>query len=193
MDAMTLLHSRNSAPRLRDPAPEGDVLEGILKAGLRVPDHAWLGPWRFLTITGTGRENLAELFVTSQQSKRNITGEPVLTNAETGKIFAKTKRAPLIVVVIASLTEHPKVPPIEQQLSAGCAAHSILLAAQASGYGGIWRTGDNAFDAVVMKGLGLQANESIIGFLYIGTIDGGLKSLRNLSVADYCQSWPPIE
>ncbi|MEH6557067.1 MAG: nitroreductase family protein [Oceanicoccus sp.] len=188
---MTLLHSRNSAPRLRDPAPEGDVLESILKAGLRAPDHAWLAPWRFLTITGSGRQNLSELFVKSKQVVRKSAGEPELTDIEIIKIATKTLRAPLIVVVIASLTEHPKVPPIEQQLSAGCAAHSILLAAHACGYGGLWRTGDNAFNQVVMKGLGLQTNESIIGFLYIGTIEGELKTIRDLSVADYCQSWPP--
>ncbi len=193
MDAMTLLHSRNSAPRLRDPAPEGDVLESILKAGLRAPDHAWLAPWRFLTIAGSGRENLSSLFVTSKQAERKMTGEPALTDIEVRKISAKTMRAPLIVVVIASLTKHAKVPPIEQQLSAGCAAHSILLAAHANGYGGIWRTGDMAFSDVVMTGLGLQANESVIGFLYIGTLDGEFKSLRELSVADYCESWPPEE
>jgi nitroreductase len=193
MDAMTLLHSRNSAPRLRDPAPEGDVLESILKAGLRAPDHAWLAPWRFLTITGSGRQNLGELFVESKQVERKIAGEPELTDLEIIKISSKTLRAPLIVVVIASLKEHPKVPSIEQQLSAGCAAHGILLAAHAWGYGGLWRTGDNAFNQVVMNGLGLQANESIIGFLYIGTIDGERKSIRDLSVADYSQPWPPVE
>jgi|TARA_B110000908_G_scaffold159597_1_gene201943 nitroreductase len=190
MDALTLLHSRNSAPRLRDPAPEGDVLESILKAGLRAPDHAWLAPWRFLTIASTNREHLGKLFVKAQQAQRKLSGAAELTDGEVKKISAKPLRAPLIVVVIASPTEHPKVPAIEQQLSAGCAAHGIMLAAHASGYGGIWRTGDNAFNQVVMTGLGLQSHESIAGFLYIGTIDGELKPIRNLSVADYSQVWP---
>lgn len=190
MDAMKLLHSRNSAPRLKAPAPQGEVLHSILKAGMRAPDHALLKPWRFLTIAGTGRDALGELFVRSRQYHLERAGDAALTDSEASKIVAKTMRAPLIVVVIASLTDHSKVPPIEQRLSAGCAAHGILLAAQACGFGGIWRTGDNAFDNVVMAGLGLKANESIIGFVYLGTIDGEPKLLREVLVEDYCQSWP---
>jgi hypothetical protein len=33
----------------------------------------------------------------------------------------------------------------------------------------MWRTGEMAFDPVVKAGLGLQAHEQVIGFLYMGT------------------------
>ena len=78
---------------------------------------------------------------------------------------------------------------MEQRLSAGCAAHAILLAAEASGYAGIWRTGDAAFDRTVMTGLGLDAHEEIIGFLYLGTRDGQPKSIPQLDTADFVSSW----
>jgi hypothetical protein len=42
-------------------------------------------------------------------------------------------RAPLVVVVIAKLQDHVKVPKAEQRLAAGCAAHGILIAAHAQG------------------------------------------------------------
>ena len=98
-------------------------------------------------------------------------------------------RAPLLVVVVAKLSEHPKVPALEQRLSAGCAAQAILLAAEALGYAGIWRTGDAAFDRLVMTGLGLSSDEEITGFLYIGTRDGVAKSIPQLDAAEFVTNW----
>jgi nitroreductase len=48
MDALELLLNRRSASRLAEPAPAGEQLENILRAGLRAPDHGTLQPWRFL-------------------------------------------------------------------------------------------------------------------------------------------------
>ena len=39
MDALELLVNRRSASRLADPAPVGEQLENILRAGMRAPDH----------------------------------------------------------------------------------------------------------------------------------------------------------
>ena len=78
---------------------------------------------------------------------------------------------------------------MEQRLSAGCAAQGILLAAEALGYAGIWRTGDPAFDRNVMDGLGLSQNEEIIGFIYLGTRAGERKGLPQLNVEDFVSQW----
>lgn len=48
MDALDLLLNRRSIAKLSGPAPEGHVLENIIRAGLRAPDHAGLTPWRFV-------------------------------------------------------------------------------------------------------------------------------------------------
>lgn len=189
MDALTLLHTRNSVAKLVEPAPAGEVLQQIFKAALRAPDHAWLRPWRFLTIAGQARNRLGELFVSAAQVRLAEAGEPAMSMEACDKLAAKAYRAPLIIVVIASFKPHPKVPPVEQLLSAGCAAHSILLAAQALGFGGIWRTGNNAYDDNIRRGLGLEPGEEVVGYLYLGTAEGSAKPLRELSVADFVQDW----
>ncbi|MDU3928613.1 MAG: NAD(P)H nitroreductase, partial [Enterobacter asburiae] len=38
MDALELLVNRRSASRLAEPAPAGEQLENILRAGMRAPD-----------------------------------------------------------------------------------------------------------------------------------------------------------
>lgn len=53
MDALELLVNRRSASRLAEPAPVGEQLQNILRAGMRVPDHKSLQPWRFV-IEGEG-------------------------------------------------------------------------------------------------------------------------------------------
>ncbi len=50
MDALELLVNRRSASRLTEPAPAGDALENILRAGMRAPDHGTLQPWRFIIV-----------------------------------------------------------------------------------------------------------------------------------------------
>ncbi len=64
---------------------------------------------------------------------------------------------------------HPKVPPWEQELSAGASAMNIVTAATALGYGACWLTGWFAFDRDVLDGLGLKADEKLAGFIHIGT------------------------
>lgn len=184
MDALDLLLGRNSAAKLCAPAPQGEALEIIYQAALRAPDHARLRPWRFLSVSEQRRDTIGDLFAAAL-ALRN----PLATREELDKARSKSQRAPLIIVVIASVSEHPKVPRIEQQLSAGCAAHAMLLAAHAQGFGAIWRTGANAFDRYVMTGLGLAAHEEIIGFLYIGSVDGTPKPLPQMNIADYVREW----
>ena len=99
-------------------------------------------------------------------------------------------RAPVLVVVICRYTEHPKVPHQEQIISAGCAAHAMLLAAEAQGYAGIWRTGSYAEDSHVTAALGLADNESIVAFLYFGSREGREKSLPERRVDEFVAEWP---
>ena len=73
------------------------------------------------------------------------------------------------IVLIADIKEHPKVPKIEQMLSLGAAAQNILLSISSLGYGGVWRTGNMAFNPHVVRALELPENSEIIGYLYIGT------------------------
>ena len=184
MDALTALLTRNAASKLVEPAPAGDDLQKIITAALRAPDHARLRPWRFLTIGGNARYRLGSLY--AQAYKR---ANPEATEEQLAKVQNKVLRAPLIVVVIVSLSEHPKVPKIEQQLSAASAAQNILLASHALGYAGIWRTGSMAYNSDVKQGLGLKENEEIVGFIYLGTRDGNAKPIPELDWQTFCQSW----
>ena len=184
MDAIDALLGRNSAPKLTEPAPAGEQLQTIFKAALRAPDHARLKPWRFLVIEGQGRNHLGEVFAQAAQAD-----DPAIDSQALEKLRGNPLRAPMIIAVITCLQPHPKVPEIEQYLSAGCAAHGMLLAAHALGFGAIWRTGPMAFHAGVHRSLNLQANEKLVGFIYLGTAVGAAKALPDYATCDYFQYW----
>ncbi|MFT7403048.1 nitroreductase family protein [Zhongshania sp.] len=184
MDALTLLKSRNSAARLCAPGPDDNALAEIFACASRAPDHGRLRPWRFLIVRGDALSALGELFADAAQQRDANASEANLQRCRQQPL-----RAPLILVVIACINEHPTIPPIEQQLSAGCAAHGALLAAEALGYAGIWRTGANASDQVVRCGLNLESYEEISGFLYLGTQDGKSKPLPELAQTDFMKEW----
>ncbi len=184
MDALDALHLRSSVPKLSDPIPTEEMLENIYKAAFRAADHAVLRPWRFLVVKGDARERLGEVFV-----QAGLSIDSTLEPAAIEKLRHKPMRAPLILICISSYRPHPKVPEIEQDLSAGAATQNMLLAAFAQGLGAMWRTGSLAYNPVVKSCLGLSEAEKIIGFLYIGTIDGGTKRLCDSDIKAYFKDW----
>lgn len=183
-EILSFLHSRNSAPKLTEPAPSAQQMEDIFQAAMRAPDHAWLRPWRFITIAGERREALGLVLEHCLMLRNPAADEAARIKARNAPL-----RAPLLVVVVARLSQHPKVPATEQRLSAGCAAQGVLLAAEACGYAGIWRTGDSAFDRNVMSALGLDANEEIMAFVYLGSRAGKSKPIPVLDTAAFVSSW----
>lgn len=184
MQALEALHTRSSVPKLGDPLPDQQVLDNIYKAAFRAADHGVLRPWRFLLIKGSSRERLGELFVRAAEAD-----DPSISIKKKQKLRQKPLRAPLVLVTVAVPKQHPKVPAFEQDLSAAAAMQSMLIAAFAQGVGAMWRTGAMAYNPLVMKGLGLSENEKIIGFLYLGTICGGTKTLNDPKLSDFFQEW----
>jgi nitroreductase len=163
MDAIELLTQRTSTPALEAPAPTPKQLQVMFESAARAPDHGLLRPYRFLTIQGNGLDRLGELYLKAALAKG---GE--LDDASRNRFLNMPRRAPMIVVAIAVVQSHPKVPEIEQIITAGCAAQAVVQAAYAQGLGAVWRSGDLMFDPIVEQGLGLLDHEKMVGFIYLG-------------------------
>lgn len=184
MEAVDALLSRVSAPRLTGAVP-ASLLADMVQAAQRAPDHAQLAPYRFLVVTGAGRSALGELMVAAR-----LAVAPDTDAATLDKLRLKPLRAPMIIVGIASPTPHPKVPEIEQLLTAGIALQNMSSMAWAKGFGAIWRTGDLAYNRTLQAGLGLADHEQITGFLYLGQVEGRLKTPSQSSPVDLLGYWP---
>lgn len=154
------------AKDLLEPGPSDSDLDAIIAAGLRVPDHGRVEPWRIQVLRKPAQIKLAdlcaEIFV-----RENPDANPVLVAAERERM----QRSPLLLVVTSQLdpSRYQKVPAIEQVLSAGAVCQNMLIAAQSFGYGAQWVTGWPAYHADIRVALGHDADTDIVGFIHIGT------------------------
>lgn len=179
------LLNRASEPRLEAPAPDASTLDRAFACAARAPDHALLRPWRYLVIEGDGLNALGELLAAGYSDMRGKTDEKKLE-----VIRNKAQRAPMIIVGIAAPKKHQKVPEVEQILSAGAGMSFLALALQDAGFGVMWRTGELVYNPVVLKGLGLEEGESVIGFLYTGTVSCTKPAVPRPELAEFVARWP---
>lgn len=159
-----LLMTRRSvkAKDMIGPGPDRGAMEQILAAGMRVPDHGKLAPWRFVVLTGDEREKLGEL----------IAKGLVIEDERDPKIAEKMKgyasQGPILVVAIACINPSSHIPVMEQELSIGAACQNMLVAATALGFASQWLTGWAAYSKTVANGLKLADGEKVAGFLFFG-------------------------
>jgi len=97
--------------------------------------------------------------------------------------------APMIIILVTQITEHPKVPKVEQMLSTATAAQNILLALHAKNYAGIWRTGKFAFNKKLAEYFDLTPDHEVVGYLYVGTPAGTQKKIPQLDVDKFVTHW----
>lgn len=181
-DVLNALLERSSEPRLCAPAPDAQILDKAFAAAARAPDHALLRPWRYLVIEGEGLEKLGELFASTATDDTPPKKQEKLRNMP--------RRAPMMIVGIARHIPHPKVPEVEQTMSAAAGMGYLILALQSAGYGAMWRTGALAYDERVQRGLGLEDNEIIAGFLYVGTVSQPKPTVPRPEPAEFVSRWP---
>ena len=164
---LAALDQRRSTPSLQlgEPGPDAATVLRMLHSAVRVPDHGKLVPFRFIAIEGQARHALGEVLAT-----RALQREPQAPAAAIDKDRSRFSHAPLVLAVVARLHPgNPKVPEIEQWMTAGSVCFALLQAAQALGFGAQWLTGWAAFDADIAAALGLGEHEHVAGFVHIGT------------------------
>lgn len=183
------LETRRSvkADRLQAPAPTGAELERILTIAARVPDHKKLVPWRFMVFEGEARAAAGEIFAAACQAEEKDPPSHVRLDTERARFL----RAPLVVAVISRISKRPGAPEWEQILSAGAAAFSLCLAANASGYATNWLTEWIAYSPSVREKFGLAENERVAAFIYIGTPMEKPEERERPKLADVVTRWTP--
>ncbi len=163
METLTAIHTRHSIGKVKpDPLPR-DLIEKLLQAAVQAPNHYKVRPWRFVVLTGAGRERLGEVMAASQHER-----QPDLPAEALTKTRSLPLRAPVVIAVGVDKPSEEKVQEIENVCAAAAACQNLLLAAHDLGLAGIWRTGEWARDARVKEFLGFSPDQHLIAFLYIG-------------------------
>jgi nitroreductase len=163
-ETLNLLLSRRSgsAKRLTGPGPNADQLRRIIAAGIRVPDHGKLAPWRFIVFEGEGRARMGEILAECIAGERDTSPERI--EQERNRFM----RAPVVIGVVSRVREQIPIPVWEQELSSGAVCMTMLLAAHAMGFVANWITEWCAYHPLVLARVGLKPTEKIAGYIYIG-------------------------
>lgn len=125
-----------------------------------MPDHGKLAPWRFIILADAAKQEFGKLL------RELAKAQPDPAKAE-GALHKFD--APPVAVVVLSRTKGEKIPAWEQELSAGAVCMNLLLAAQASGFGGNWITDWYGYSPDVLTLLQAEPGERVAGFVYLGT------------------------
>ena len=161
-ETLALLARRRSASAqgLGAPGPDAVQLADLLRLAARVPDHGKLAPWRFVVLEGAAKAAFVERLQT-------MTGRQAAPD-KARAVLAKLAAPPVTVAVISSPKE-ATIPLWEQQLSAGAACMTLLIAAEAMGLGANWITDWYSLDSEALALLGVAPHEQVAGFVHLGT------------------------
>lgn len=166
LPTIDLLRSRRSvvANLIGEPGPSREQLDLILTAGIRVPDHGKIGPWRMQVLGKPAQAALGDVLAQEFLAKFPDANEKQVDFERN-----RPQRAPSLIVVSSRLNRQHKVPEIEQLLSCGAVCTNLLNASAALGFAAQWLTEWPAYNEVVKAALGVPADQHIVGLIYIGT------------------------
>jgi len=163
MDVFQAIYQRASVGKVKsDPIPQ-ELIEKLLAAAVQAPNHFKVRPWRFYVMRGAARSRLGDaLAEVARLQKPDLSAEGLTAEHD------KALRSPVIIAVGVDAPDNPKVIEVENICAVAAAVQNILLAAEALGLATVWRTGPAAYAPGVKAFLGLQPEQHLVGFIYLG-------------------------
>jgi len=168
-----------------DPLPASDI-DTILSCGVRVPDHGVLGPWKIITIKDEARSYLGKQILRPEFAKQfPETNEESLLFEE-----KRLERASIVLAVLSTPKEHPKIPVWEMELSAGAVCMNLVTAAQSLGYAAQWVTEWYAYNPAMLHALGGRPDiDKVAGYIYVGYNTEPLNERRRPEFGDVIENY----
>ena len=137
----------------------------ILAAGIRVPDHGALNPWKIKVITGEKLKKVDDEIILTEFLNKNPNATDISKEIESKRL----QRASVVFAVLSTPIDHPKIPKWEMVLSSGAVCMNLLSCAQSLGYAGQWLTEWYAYNKKMIEYLGGRPEiDKISGFIYLG-------------------------
>lgn len=161
------IKQRRSVGQVKQEEPTREQIERILEAATYAPSHHVTEPWHFFVITGAAREGLGHVMAASLSMRmEDRTSEKA--RVQLLRERNKPLRAPVIITVAMMGLKNMPGLMVENIEAAGAAVQNMLLVAQEMGLATLWRTGDTAYDPFVKSWFGMDPEDHIVGFVYVG-------------------------
>lgn len=162
---------RSNAYVLPDAVSEVHI-DQILDAACWAPTHHKTQPWQFYVYAGDAREKLTELYVSGVNlQEKSLSDDDYQQRLEKAKTAAY--RAPVVIAVscLVGRSELKNPPVWEDEAAVSAAIQNMLLAADSLDIASYWRTGWFTELETVRNAYGLNEQDRIMGYIYLGYKD----------------------
>ncbi|AHM60996.1 nitroreductase [Flammeovirgaceae bacterium 311] len=158
------------------------IIEQLLENANWAPTHALTEPWRFTVFSNKGLQKLA-----------NFQADLYTQFAMEEGTYAENKHqklldTPLLCshIISIGMKRDPKgkVPEIEEVEAVACAVQNMWLTAAAYGIGCYWGSGGITYRQEALSFFGLEPNDKLLGFLYLGIPKSDWPAGRRKPIAD---------
>jgi len=159
---------RSTFPKQFDTAKKVDdtIVQQVVENATWAPSHGNIQPWKFVVFTGEGLKKLAkfqsELY--KQEAGENFK-EATYQNLQENPL-----KASHVIALCLKRDPNKKFPEVEEIAAVSCSVQNMYLTITAYGVGGYWTTGGVTYKTSAKPFFGLEEDDKLLGFFYIGAI-----------------------
>jgi len=170
MDTYDAIARRTSVRAFRpDPVPRY-VIERLLAAAVRAPNHKLTEPWRFVVVSGAAKRRYAELRREYRRARFDPPDSEQAAKAAE-KTFREHQETPAFIFVLCAVSDDA-VRREEDYGAAMMAIENLLIAATADGLGTFVRTGGIMEHPGVKELVGVPEGYRVISIVSLGYLAG---------------------
>lgn len=164
----SLIRNRRSVfPNMFTGEPVRDeVIEQMLDNANWAPTHKLSQPWRFRVFTKNGLKKLADF--QSKLYMKLSTARGKFQESKYEMLRTKPLKASHVLSIGMRRDPAKRLPEIEEIEAVACAVQNMYLTATAYGVGCYWGSGGITYEEEAKSFFGLDKNDRLLGFLFIG-------------------------
>ena len=159
---------------------EDHIVDRMLENANWAPTHYLTEPWRFMVFTGEGLKQFAhfhaELYKTEAGDK--------FEQSRYEKFLNNPQKASHIISIGMKRHAMDKLPETEEICAVAGAVQNMQLTASAYGVGCYWTTGGITYYENAKPFFNLEAEDKLLGFLYVAYAKGEPTQGRRKPIAD---------
>ena len=143
-----------------------EIVNQIIENATWAPNHGQTEPWRFVIFSDEGLNKLASF--QSELYKKDAGTE--FNETKYIKLQNQPLKASHIIAIGMKRTTTKRIPEIEDIEAVACAVQNIYLSVTAYSLGGYWTTGGVTYFENAKDFFGLDEQDKLLGFFYLGYI-----------------------
>lgn len=142
------------------------IIEQMLENANWAPTHKHTEPWRFIVFTDNGLDQLGKF--QSDIYKQVSTKKGNFDEAKMDNLRNKPLTASHVIAIGMKRDEKQSIPVEEEIAAVAAAVQNMQLTASAYGVGCYWGSGGITYMEEAKNALGLEKEDKLLGFLYVG-------------------------